>query len=30
MIRSAEEILTNEKAFREDSVARIEEGTQLP
>jgi hypothetical protein len=30
MIRSAEEILTNEKAFREDSAARIEGRTQLP
>ena len=30
MIRSAKDILTNEKVFREGSVARIERRTQLP
>jgi hypothetical protein len=30
MIRSAEDILTNEKVFREGSTVRIERRTQLP
>jgi hypothetical protein len=30
MIRSAEDILTNEKVFREGSAVRIERRTQLP
>jgi hypothetical protein len=30
MIRSAEDILTNEKVFREGSAVKIERRTQLP